>query len=127
MSRGRRRREEIEASTPASTSALWLALFNGFFALLFAAALAGFVYLVVVGWWRSPLELLVAAVLIATAAIAAVFCLEGIRHDLREVGWTARGELRALGNRIRRSSSRPAGRESFASQRFTRNGSRRRR
>lgn len=121
MSR-RRRREEVEAA-PASTRAFWSALLNGALGLPFAAALAGFVYLVVVGWWRSPIELVLAVVLALVALAGAVFFLDGIRRDLRGIGWGARGELREAGRRFRR---RPGGRETFGSQRFTGNARRRR-
>jgi hypothetical protein len=116
----RRRRQEA-AATPASALAFWSVLVNGAAVLLFAASLAGFVYLVVIGWWASPLELALAAVLAFAAIAGAAFFLDGIRRDLKDIGWGARGELREAGRRFRR---RTGGRESFASQRFTGNSRR---
>jgi hypothetical protein len=126
MSRRRRRGREVVLAVPASTIAFWSVILNGFFVLVFGAGAAGFAWLALSGHWRSPFELAGWIVLEALALTGVAFFADGIRRDLRQVGWTARGELRSLVGRWRRSSARPGGRESFASQRFTGNARRRR-
>lgn len=121
MSRQRRQRE-VE-SAPASTIAFWTLALHGVFVLVFLGVIAGFAYLVGVGWWSSPLDVGVAVILSAAALVGLAFVVDGIRRDLRAAGWSARGELRELGRRLRR---RRGGREQFAAQRFTGNARRRR-
>jgi hypothetical protein len=107
----------------ASTRLFWLALFDVSFLVVFAAALAGDVYLVVIGWWSSTLDLIAFAVLAFCAFGGVAFFADGLRRDYLETGFSIRRELSEVGRRIR---GRQAGREQFAAQRFTGNARRRR-
>lgn len=101
----------------------------GAFALLFAinAALglaclgmaAAGVLIAQHGFWRA----LVGALLVLAGLAGTAFFAGGIFDDYRTTGVSFRREAANVWRRLRR---RPGGREQFASQRFTRNGARRR-